>query len=59
MKHVDFLSANEIFDTSIVIMIILFALEYSRTRQYSRIKKKLMLTFCVKKKTNANIRNSY
>jgi len=44
MKHVDFLSANEIFDTSIVIMIILFALEYSRTRQYSRIKK-----------TNANL----
>ena len=38
--HVDFLSANEIFDTSIVIMTILFALGVfynSRTKQYFKI----------------------
>ena len=38
--HVDFLSANEIFDTSIVIMTVLFALGVfynSRTKQYFRI----------------------
>ena len=38
--HVDFLSANEIFDTSIVIMTVLFALGVfynSRTNQYFRI----------------------
>ena len=38
--HVDFLSANEIFDTSIVIMTILFALGVfynSRTNQYFKI----------------------
>ena len=38
--HVDFLSANEIFDTSIVIMTILFALGVfynSRTKKYFRI----------------------
>ena len=38
--HVDFLSANEIFDTSIVIMTLLFALGVfynSRTKQYFRI----------------------
>ena len=38
--HVDFLSANEIFDTSIVIMTVLFALGVfynSRTKQYFKI----------------------
>ena len=38
--HVDFLSANEIFDTSIVIMTVLFALGVfynSTTKQYFRI----------------------
>ena len=38
--HVDFLSANEIFDTSIVIMTVLFALGVfynSGTKQYFRI----------------------
>ena len=38
--HVDFLSANEIFDTSIVIMTLLFALGVfynSRTKQYFRL----------------------
>ena len=38
--HVDFLSANEIFDTSIVLMTILFALGVfynSRTKQFFRI----------------------
>ena len=38
--HVDFLSANEIFDTLIVIMTVLFALGVfynSRTKQYFRI----------------------
>ena len=38
--HVDFLSANEIFDTSIVIMTILFALGVfynSRTKKYFKI----------------------
>ena len=38
--HVDFLSANEIFDTSIVIMTVLFALGVfynSRTKQFFRI----------------------
>ena len=38
--HVDFLSANEIFDTSIVIMTILFALGVfynSRTKQFFKI----------------------
>ena len=38
--HVDFLSANEIFDTSIVIMTVLFALGVfynSSTKQYFRI----------------------
>ena len=40
VHHVDFLSANEIFDTSIVIMTILFALGVfynSRTKQYFKI----------------------
>ena len=38
--HIDFFSANEIFDTSIVIMTVLFALGVfynSRTKQYFRI----------------------
>ena len=38
--HIDFLSANEIFDTSIVIMTVLFALGVfynSRTKQYFKI----------------------
>ena len=39
-NHVDLLSANEIFDTAIVVMTILFALGVfynSRTKQYFRI----------------------
>ena len=47
MKHVDFLSANEIFDISIVIMIILFALEHYIILEQENILeyKRLMLIF--------------